>query len=56
VAVETFNALKQRQTSDSATSTTASGSLRGRVNLLNCDGNGAPDGLFPTKDDEGTAP
>jgi nitrate reductase beta subunit len=47
VAVETFNALKQRQTSDTAMSTTASGSLTGRVNLLNWDGNGAPDGLFP---------
>ena len=53
VAVETFNALKQRQTSGSAT-TTVSGELRGRVNLLNWDGNGAPDGLFPAKGDEGT--
>jgi nitrate reductase beta subunit len=53
VAVETFNALKQRQTADVATSTTASGELRGRVNLLNWDGNGAPDGLFPTKPDGG---
>ena len=47
VAVETFNALKQRQTSDSAMTTTSGGELRGRVNLLNWDGNGAPDGLFP---------
>jgi nitrate reductase / nitrite oxidoreductase, beta subunit len=39
VAVETFNALKQRQTTDSPTS---SRELRGRVNLLNWDGNGAP--------------
>jgi len=47
VAVETFHALKERQTSDAA----ASGeSLRGRVNLLNWDGNGAPPGLFPPKD------
>jgi nitrate reductase beta subunit len=53
VAVETFNALKQRQTSGSAASTTASGELTGRVNLLNWDGNGAPDGLFPAKGDEG---
>ena len=53
MAVETFNALRQRQTSGSAT-TTASGELRGRVNLLNWDGNGAPDGLFPAKGDEGT--
>ncbi|MDR7111294.1 nitrate reductase beta subunit [Microbacterium trichothecenolyticum] len=47
VAVETFHALKERQTSDAA----AGGeSLRGRVNLLNWDGNGAPPGLFPPKD------
>jgi nitrate reductase beta subunit len=44
VAVETFHALRQRQTADEA----ASGeSLRGRVNLLNWDGNGSPEGLFP---------
>ncbi|WP_396930173.1 nitrate reductase subunit beta [Mycolicibacterium sp.] len=45
VAVETFTALRQRQTSDAA----ASGEeLRTeRVNLLNWDGNGAPEGLFP---------
>jgi nitrate reductase beta subunit len=46
-AVETFNALKQRQTSESAITTTASGGLRGRVNLLHWDGNGTPPGLFP---------
>ena len=39
VAVETFHALKQRQTSDEPT---ARRDLRGRVNLLNWDGNGAP--------------
>ena len=45
VAVETFQALQQRQTSE----LTASGDqLRGRVNLLNWDGNGTPEGLFPT--------
>jgi len=48
VAVETFNALRQRQTTDSPTS---SQELRGRVNLLNWDGNGAPPGLFPTRDE-----
>jgi nitrate reductase beta subunit len=49
VAVETFHALKQRQTSESA----AGGEdLRGRVNLLNWDGNGNPDGLFPPKHEE----
>ena len=51
VAVETFNALKQRQTSEPR-STTASGELRGRVNLLNWDGNGAPDGPLPDAQDE----
>jgi len=46
VAVETFHALKDRQAADTA----ASGeSLRGRVNLLNWDGNGSPSGLFPPK-------
>ncbi|CCH78573.1 Putative nitrate reductase (beta subunit) (narH) [Nostocoides japonicum T1-X7] len=44
VAVETFQALRQRQTSGAETS---SSSLRGRVNLLNWDGNGSPEGLFP---------
>ncbi|MDQ4488737.1 nitrate reductase subunit beta [Sinomonas sp. ASV486] len=45
VAVETFHALKQRQTSGGEAQP---GSLRGRVNLLNWDGRGVPDGLFPT--------
>ena len=44
VAVETFQALKQRQTSEA---TVAADDLRGRVNLLNWDGSGAPEGLFP---------
>jgi nitrate reductase / nitrite oxidoreductase, beta subunit len=45
VAVETFQALRQRQTSD----VSVSGSeLQGRVNLLNWDGKGTPEGLFPT--------
>jgi nitrate reductase beta subunit len=48
VAVETFHALKQRQTSDSATSDET---LRGRVNLLNWDGNGSPPGVFPPSPD-----
>jgi nitrate reductase / nitrite oxidoreductase, beta subunit len=46
VAVETFHALRQRQTTDSPASDET---LRGRVNLLNWDGNGTPDGLFPEK-------
>ncbi len=45
VAVETFTALRQRQTSDTATS---GAELRTeRVNLLNWDGNGSSAGLFP---------
>ena len=44
VSVETFHALKQRQTSDTAAS---AASLAGRVNLLNWDGNGIPNGMFP---------
>ena len=48
VAVETFHALKQRQTSGSATSDET---LRGRVNLLNWDGNGSPPGMFPSSPD-----
>ncbi|HVL60517.1 MAG TPA: nitrate reductase subunit beta [Microbacterium sp.] len=44
VAVENFHALKNRQTADRP-------STPGRVNLLNWDGNGNPDGLFPPKED-----
>ncbi|MFW0784043.1 nitrate reductase subunit beta [Gordonia sp. CPCC 206044] len=44
VSVETFAALKQRQTSDTAAGPS---SLAGRTNLLNWDGNGAPQGMFP---------
>jgi nitrate reductase / nitrite oxidoreductase, beta subunit len=47
VAVETFQALKQRQGTDAA----PSGDLSGRVNLLNWDGSGRPDGLFPPRQD-----
>jgi hypothetical protein len=43
VAVETFHALRQRQT----TSGTAQPGGPRRVNLLNWDGNGVPEGLFP---------
>ncbi|MGY3564670.1 nitrate reductase subunit beta [Sinomonas sp. RB5] len=48
VAVETFYALKERQTTDSEVQP---GSLRGRVNLLNWDGRGVPEGIFPPKGD-----
>jgi nitrate reductase beta subunit len=53
VAVETFSALRRRQTADSPTS---EADLRGRVNLLNWDGNGAPEGLFPPRHDGGGKP
>ena len=44
VAVETFHALKQRQQSEGI----ATGrDMTGRVNLLNWDGVGTPEGLFP---------
>ncbi|MFE1592932.1 nitrate reductase subunit beta [Nocardia sp. NPDC058705] len=44
VAVETFQALKQRQTSETLGAEAGNTS---RVNLLNWDGKGAPDGMFP---------
>jgi nitrate reductase / nitrite oxidoreductase, beta subunit len=47
VAVETFHALRQRQTSEAIA---PSEEMKGRVNLLNWDGVGAPRGLFPGKD------
>jgi nitrate reductase / nitrite oxidoreductase, beta subunit len=46
VAVETFQALRQRQTSDLSVS---GEELQGRVNLLNWDGKGAPEGIFPKR-------
>jgi nitrate reductase / nitrite oxidoreductase, beta subunit len=46
VAVETFQALRQRQTSDVSVS---GEELQGRVNLLNWDGKGTPQGLFPKR-------
>jgi nitrate reductase beta subunit len=49
VSVETFHALQQRQTSDAPAS---DNTLRGRVNLLNWDGHGRPDGLFPPTKEE----
>ena len=47
VAVETFHALQQRQTSEGIA---PAESMRGRVNLLNWDGVGTPEGMFPPKD------
>jgi nitrate reductase beta subunit len=49
VSVETFHALRQRQTTDTAA---GSESLAGRTNLLNWDGNGTPAGLFPDRTGE----
>jgi nitrate reductase beta subunit len=44
VAVENFHALSDRQTADQP-------STPGRINLLNWDGNGRPQGLFPPATD-----
>jgi nitrate reductase beta subunit len=53
VAVENFQMLKQRQTSDTMAGVDDEGGrLRGRVNLLNWDGKGSPRGLFPKKTPE----
>ena len=49
VAVENFHALKNRQTADSP----AGPSTSGRVNLLNWDGTGTPDGMFPPRHGKG---
>lgn len=46
VAQENFLALQSRQTADDPTGNTQ---LAGRVNLLNWDGNGSPEGLFPER-------
>ncbi|WP_182903117.1 nitrate reductase subunit beta [Microbispora sp. H10830] len=49
VAVENFHALKERQATDDLG---RADELRGRVNLLNWDGKGTPDGLFPKRKDK----
>ena len=52
IAVENFQMLQSRQTTDSLAGPTGKET---RVNLLNWDGRGAPEGLFPptsTKPDE----
>ncbi len=48
VAVETFQALRQRQTSEVSVS---GAELQGRVNLLNWDGKGTPEGIFPKREE-----
>jgi len=50
VAVENFQMLKVRQTSDQLVS---GGKKMDRVNLLNWDGKGAPQGLFPPDHEDG---
>jgi nitrate reductase beta subunit len=50
IAVESFHALADRQRSDSFTD--PSDPSRARVNLLNWDGKGRPEGLFPDRKDE----
>ena len=53
VAVENFAMLQARQTSDSLENQLiGGGSKQGRVNLLNWDGIGVPEGLFPSRDGE----
>jgi nitrate reductase beta subunit len=52
VAVETFHALKERQTTDTFVSPA---DKEKRVNLLNWDGKGAPEGLFPPRRDDSGA-
>ena len=54
VAVENFHLLAERQTADRP-------STPGRINLLNWDGNGSPEGIFPEArpgepEDPGPAP
>jgi nitrate reductase beta subunit len=49
IAVENFRALATRQTAD----TFEEQSERRRVNLLNWDGKGRPDGMFPPRHEEG---
>jgi nitrate reductase beta subunit len=44
VSVETFHALKERQTGGGLTDPERPGA---RINLLNWDGKGRPEGLFP---------
>ena len=52
VAVENFHMLQRRQTSDQLV---GGGDKTGRVNLLNWDGKGTPEGLFPERRSEDKA-
>ena len=49
VAVENFRMLQDRQTADTSDELAGGGSKAGRVNLLNWDGRGTPQGLFPVR-------
>ena len=46
VSVETFHALRDRQTSEGIADPERPGA---RINLLNWDGRGRPEGLFPPR-------
>ncbi|EOM76790.1 nitrate reductase subunit beta [Rhodococcus rhodnii] len=48
VAVETFHALQERQSTEAQS---ANASRPSRVNLLNWDGKGKPDGMFPASEE-----
>ena len=48
IAVENFRVLRNRQTADAAVDHDAP---RARINLLNWDGKGRPEGLFPPRKD-----
>src|SRR5690606_14670401 len=51
VAVENFQMLSNRQRADSLDNQLiGGGSRQGRVNLLNWDGIGMPDGIFPDRE------
>ena len=50
VAVENFRVLQEAQQADSFDELAAENPLRGRVNLLNWDGKGMPEGMFPDDD------
>jgi nitrate reductase / nitrite oxidoreductase, beta subunit len=53
IAVENFNMLRARQTTDTVVDPA---DRRRRVNLLNWDGKGRPEGLFPPRGEADTAP
>ncbi len=55
VAVENFQMLRNRQTAETSDELVGGGSKAGRVNLLNWDGRGTPEGLFPPRRDEAAA-